>query len=120
MERLLREKQERVSAQLAREKKNRERRRNRSRKLPWGTYRMTNSGQNTESPLKLPSETTSEDEALPRASVKSRLGVKLGVKERLGRRSKIAKQEMERDLSMVQFEGRVIAELQVHIPSQIV
>jgi len=112
MERLLREKQESVSAQLARERKNRKRRRNRSRKLPWGTYRMTKSSQNTDSPLKLHSETSSEDEALPRAPVKSRLGVRRGVKERLGRRSKIAKQEMERDLSMVQFEGRVIAELQ--------
>merc|ERR1712181_8403 len=106
------EKQERVCAQLGRERKNRKRRRNRSRKLPWGTYRMTKSSQNPESPLKLPSETSSEDGALPRASAMSRLGVKRGLKERLGRRSKIAKQEMERDLSMVQFEGRVIAELQ--------
>ena len=114
MERLLREKQERVCAQLARERKNRERSRNRSRK---GMDRTIKSSQNTESPLKLPSGTSSEDEALPRAPVKSRLGVRRGVKERLGRRSKIAKQEMERDLSMVQFEGRVVAELQVHIRS---
>jgi len=92
-------------------------RRNRSRRLPWGTYRMTKSSQNRESPLRQPSETSSrgfrdEDEAMPRAPVKSRLGVKRGVKERLGKRSKLAKQEMERDLNTVQFEGRVIAELQ--------
>ena len=63
---------------------------------------------------------------MPRAPVKSRLGVKRDVKERLGRRSKLTKQEMERDLSMaqldrrqeemeVQYEGRAIAELQVSL-----
>ena len=54
-----------------------------------------------------------DEEAMPRAPVKLRLGVKRGVKERLGKRSKVAKQEMERDLRMGQYEGRVIAELQV-------
>jgi len=87
-------------------------RRDRSRRPPWGTY-----SQNRESPLRQPSETSfcgfrHEDEAVPKAPVKSRLGVKRGVKERLGKRSKLAKQEMERDLSTVHFEGRVIAELQ--------
>ena len=95
-------------------------RRSRSRRHPSDTYRMTRSSQNGESPLRQPSETSSrgfrdEDEAVPRAPVKSRLGVKRGVKERLGKRSKLTKQEMERDLSTVQFEGRVIAELQVSL-----
>ena len=90
-------------------------RRDRSRRPPWGTY-----SQNRESPLRQPSETSfcgfrHEDEAVPKAPVKSRLGVKRGVKERLGKRSKLAKQEMERDLSTVHFEGRVIAELQVFL-----
>ena len=90
-------------------------RRNRTRR---SRNRIVESNQNMEAPLAQPSETSSqgfkdEDEAMPRVPVRSRLGVRRGVKERLGRRSKVAKQEMERDLNMVQYEGRVIAELQV-------
>ena len=103
------------------------RKRSRNRRLPWGVYRMTKSSYNGNSPSESSSQGfIDESDAMPRAPVKSRLGVKRDVKERLGRRSKLTKQEMERDLSMaqldrrqeemeVQYEGRAIAELQVSL-----
>ena len=103
------------------------RRRSRNRRLPWGVYGMTKSSHNGNSPSESSSQGfIDESDAMPRAPVKSRLGVKRDVKERLGRRSKLTKQEMERDLSMaqldrrqeemeVQYEGRAIAELQVSL-----